>query len=146
MKKNINQIRFGLLVAVVLLIVSFVPQHNKNTADNEPANTLVQLKLITNKVQSPVAMGVPRDGTSRLFFCQKEGKVWIVEKGKLLARPFLDVSKRMVKVNPRYDERGLLGSAFHPNFKVNHKFYVYYSAPSTDKNSDNKSILAEYQV
>lgn len=146
MKKSINQIRFGLLIAVVLLIASFVPQRNEDTADSELANTVVQLKLITNKVQSPVAMGVPRDGRGRLFFCQKEGKVWIVEKGKLLARPFLDVSKRMVKVNPRYDERGLLGIAFHPDFKVNHKFYVYYSAPSSDKNSNNKSILAEYQV
>lgn len=146
MKKSIHQIRFGLLIAAVFLIVSFVPKRNADTANQELANTQVQLKLITNKVPSPVAMGVPRDGTDRLFFCQKEGKVWIVEKGKLLTRPFLDVSKRMVKVDPRYDERGLLGIAFHPDFKVNHKFYVYYSAPSSDANSNNKSILAEYQV
>jgi glucose/arabinose dehydrogenase len=35
----------------------------------------------------------------------------------------------MVTLSPGYDERGLLGLAFHPQFKTNHKFYVFYTAP-----------------
>jgi glucose/arabinose dehydrogenase len=69
-----------------------------------------------------------------------------VQNSKLLSQPFLDVSNQMVDIEGGYDERGLLGIAFHPNFKTNRKFYVYYSAPSRAKGSDHKSVIAEYQV
>ncbi|WP_160712565.1 PQQ-dependent sugar dehydrogenase [Chitinophaga solisilvae] len=117
-------------------------------ATQDPPARKVRLALITDKFISPVNMAVPRDGTGRLFFCQKEGKVWIVKKdGSLLPKPFLDVSSDMVKVNPAYDERGLLGMAFHPDFKKNRKFYVYYSAPvekPVKKVLDHKSRLVEF--
>jgi hypothetical protein len=35
----------------------------------------------------------------------------------------------MVTLQPFYDERGLLSIAFHPNYKSNGKFYVFYTAP-----------------
>ncbi|HSJ54794.1 MAG TPA: PQQ-dependent sugar dehydrogenase, partial [Anaerolineae bacterium] len=41
----------------------------------------------------------------------------------------LDLSDRMVELNPGYDERGLLGLAFHPDYANNGRFFVYYSAP-----------------
>ncbi|WP_212006317.1 sorbosone dehydrogenase family protein [Chitinophaga sp. HK235] len=126
----------------------------QTTLAGEPDETAGQparkarLVLITDKFISPVNMAVPRDGTGRLFFCQKEGKVWIVNKdGTQQSQPFLDVSADMVKVNPAYDERGLLGMAFHPDFKKNRKFYVYYSAPVLNpvkKVLDHKSQLVEF--
>ncbi|RBL88720.1 PQQ-dependent sugar dehydrogenase [Chitinophaga flava] len=126
----------------------------QTTLAGEPDETAGQparkarLVLVTDKFISPVNMAVPRDGTGRLFFCQKEGKVWIVNKdGSQQPQPFLDVSADMVKINPAYDERGLLGMAFHPNFKKNRKFYVYYSAPVLNpvkKVLDHKSQLVEF--
>ncbi len=41
----------------------------------------------------------------------------------------MDVSAMIVALNPNYDERGLLGLAFHPQFSTNRKFYVYYQVP-----------------
>src|SRR5690606_15214580 len=92
-----------------------------------------QLQLVTDQVPSPVCMAVPGDGSNRQFVLQKEGKVWVIRNGKLLPDPFIDVSSEMVKINPAYDERGLLGMAFHPQFARNGKFYLYYSAPVADR-------------
>ncbi len=109
----------------------------------------VKLQLVTDQVQSPVCMAVPGDGSNRQFVLQKEGRVWIIQHGKLLSEPFIDVSADMVKVNPAYDERGLLGMAFHPRFKHNGKFYLYFSAPVANPvkgKVNHKSVVAEYQV
>ncbi|RAJ00292.1 glucose/arabinose dehydrogenase [Chitinophaga skermanii] len=117
-----------------------------SAAEAPAAATTVKLQLVTDHFISPVAMATPGDGSNRLFICQKEGKVWIIENGKLVPTPFLDVAADMVKINEAYDERGLLGIAFHPQYKSNGKFYVYYSAPSTTKGSNHRSVVAEYKV
>jgi glucose/arabinose dehydrogenase len=107
-----------------------------------------KLQLVTDRVQSPVCMATPADGSHRLFIVQKEGRVWVVQNGKLQDEPFIDVSADMVKVNPAYDERGLLGMAFHPDFKTNGKFYLYFSAPVANarRGLNHKSVVAEYRV
>jgi glucose/arabinose dehydrogenase len=52
-----------------------------------------------------------------------------MQDGTVADQPFLDLRSRMVALNPGYDERGLLGMAFHPNYSQNGRFFVYYSAP-----------------
>jgi glucose/arabinose dehydrogenase len=147
MNKHIHQIMFATIFLFIGVISSCHNSPNKSEVNKEiPSNTRVTLQLITDQIQSPVAMDVAGDGSNRLFICQKEGKVWIVQNGKMLTDPFLDVSDQMVKINPGYDERGLLGIAFDPNFITSHKFYVYYSVPSGRKDSDHKSVLAEYRA
>jgi glucose/arabinose dehydrogenase len=39
-----------------------------------------------------------------------------------------------------------LGIAFHPQYKSNGRFFIYYSAPSSNRNFDHKSILASFKV
>jgi hypothetical protein len=43
--------------------------------------------------------------------------------------PFLDLRSRMVSLMPEFDERGLLGLAFHPRYASNGRFFSYKSAP-----------------
>ena len=66
---------------------------------------------------------------------------------------FLDLGPRMVDLGSEelggYDERGLLGLAFHPDFQENGRFYVRYSAPRRDgtpDDYDHTDVLAEYQT
>lgn len=64
-------------------------------------------------------------------------------------RVFLDVRPRMVTLRERYDERGLLGLALHPEFEKNGRLFVYYSAPLQDGGPgdyDHTAHLAEYQM
>ncbi len=135
---------------ISMAIVSCSQSESKNvTVSSKPANApaaQLSLQVITNQIPSPVAMAVTGDGSNRLFICEKQGRVWVVQNAKMLSQPFLDVSNQMVDVEGGYDERGLLGIAFHPNFKTNRKFYVYYSAPSRARGSDHKSVVAEYRV
>lgn len=45
-----------------------------------------------------------------------------------------------------YSEKGLLGIAFHPSYRSNGKFYIYYSAPTVTNGMDHKSVIEEYTV
>ena len=69
--------------------------------------------------------------------------------GTVIAQPFLDVRDRMVKIDPAYDERGLLSIAFHPQFTSNGRVFAYYSAPiraGVDPNWSATNRLSEFHV
>ena len=102
------------------------------------------LKEIVEGLRSPVAAAFSSEGL--MFVCEQTGQIRVVENDKLRDTPFLDLEDKLVKLSGAYDERGLLGIALHPDFANNKKFYVYYSAPSTEKASDHKSIIAEYKA
>ena len=128
--------------------------------DDPPANVTPDLKLVASDFVSPITLVASPDGSQRLFVVDQVGKIWIIDaKDQKSTQPFIDVSSKMVSLNPNYDERGLLGLAFHPNYKSNGKFYLCYSAPppdggpSTDagntglpKRWNNTTTIAEYKV
>jgi glucose/arabinose dehydrogenase len=89
----------------------------------------VGLELIAGDLTAPVTLVEAPDKTGRLFIVDQIGMIWIVDNGNVLSTPFLDVQDRMVSLNPGYDERGLLGLAFHPDYATNGRFFVYYNAP-----------------
>jgi plastocyanin len=91
---------------------------------------MVGLKLIAQGLSAPMEFVTSNDGSGRMFAVDQIGKIMIVTaNGKMLEDPFLDIQSRMVKLSPKYDERGLLGLAFHPDFARNGRFFVFYSAP-----------------
>lgn len=95
-----------------------------------PAGPSVGLELVADGLVAPLSLVVPPDDTGRHFVVDQEGLVHIITPdGTLLAEPFLDVRPKMVALSPFFDERGLLGLAFHPEFADNGRFFVYYSAP-----------------
>jgi glucose/arabinose dehydrogenase len=101
---------------------------------------------VASGLMAPVSMAHAGDKSGRLFVCEQTGRIRIVRSGKLIDRPFLDLSSKLDDIGKVYSEKGLLGLAFHPQYKRNGRFFVYYSAPSAEKGSDHKSVLAEYRV
>lgn len=90
----------------------------------------IDLQLVADNFTSPVTLIDAPDGGNRLFIVDQVGKVWIIDENwHVLPQPFIDISSRMVDLQPFYDERGLLGLAFHPDYKSNGKFYLFYTAP-----------------
>lgn len=116
----------------------------------EPAIPTVELKLVTDGFTSPVALVDPGDGSQRLFVVDQTGLIWIITKGQQLEQPFLDLRAKVMELNSLYDERGLLGLAFHPEFTSNGRFYVSYSAPLQDGLSleewDHTTYISEFTV
>ncbi len=110
----------------------------------------VGLKFIAGGFTAPITIADPHDGSGRLFMVDQTGYVKIFfMNGTVLAQPFLDVRDRLVKIDPTYDERGLLSIAFHPQFATNGRVFVYYSAPlraGVDPNWSCTNHLSEFRI
>jgi glucose/arabinose dehydrogenase len=145
----------------------------------------VSLETVMSGLVSPVAAAVAPGDRRHLYVADQIGKVWRVPignreddkdrrgrddddddddrdgRGGAARQPesFLDVSQLLVKLGlgpRRYDERGLLGIAFHPQFRFNGLFYTFTSQPvkgsadfSTmppDATPNCQSVLTEWRV
>jgi glucose/arabinose dehydrogenase len=75
----------------------------------------------------PVDFQHPGDGSNRLFVVEQQGIIRVFEnsRGTSSKTTFLDITGR---VDSHANEMGLLGLAFHPDFKSNGYFFVDYTA------------------
>lgn len=115
-----------------------------------PAPVKVELRLVAEGFTAPVALAFPNDDSHRVFLVSQTGTIHVIDAdGNTLAEPFLDVTDRLATLNTGYDERGLLGLAFHPDYATNGRFFVFYTAPPSDA-VDNAaagvSTLSEFRV
>ena len=106
----------------------------------------VKLDVVAEGFNSPLYATHASDGSNRLFVVDQIGLIYVIENNELLSQLFLDISDKIVDLDITYDERGLLGFAFHPDYKNNGRFFVYYSSPKTGEGINHESILSEYHV
>lgn len=122
-------------------------------------NVAVAFETVAKGLTAPLGVTHANDGSGRLFIWEQSGQIRIVNKdGALLPTPFLDISSKLPDLGSFFDERGLLGLAFHPNYRNNGRLFVRYSTPRKgdpdEPCSDPKGflpgchseVLAEYQV
>ncbi len=71
---------------------------------------------------------LPGDSIESLFVVTQVGEIFYIRDGVL--GTFLDIRPRIIRLGASsggYDERGLLGLAFHPHFYYNGLFYLHFS-------------------
>lgn len=135
---------------------------------------IVALKPVClQQIHSPTTITSAQDGSGRLFVCDQLGKIYIIQGGMMLPAPFLNIASPsnafasdrgpgpVVAEGVGYNERGLLGLAFHPGFANPlspgyRKFYVNYNKnyvagvdpapPAGDPTPNCVTVIAEYQV
>ncbi|WP_160719525.1 PQQ-dependent sugar dehydrogenase [Bacillus sp. USDA818B3_A] len=96
----------------------------------------VRLRPIANKINLPTVMKttiLPGDSIERLFIATQAGEIFYIGNSGL--RTFLDIRQQIIKLGASsggYDERGLLGLAFHPDFYYNGLFYLHYSLAGSE--------------
>jgi hypothetical protein len=100
----------------------------------------VGLRPIVNNINLPTVLKtaiLPGESIERLFIATQVGEIFYIGNGDI--RTFLDIRSRVIKLGTSeqgvsssgYDERGLLGLAFHPEFYYNGLFYLHYSVAGT---------------
>jgi len=110
----------------------------------------ITLEIIASSLTAPVALAAPDDDSGKLYIVDQVGLIYIVDSADtLLGTPFLDIRDKLVNLNTSYDERGLLGMAFHPDYASNGRFFLYYSAPlrpGAPSGFDHTSLVSEFRV
>nr|WP_249317072.1 PQQ-dependent sugar dehydrogenase [Bacillus sp. FJAT-50079] len=80
---------------------------------------------------------LPGDSIESLFIATQVGEIFYIRNGEI--RTFLDIRPHIIRLGTSepgvsrggYDERGLIGLAFHPEFYNNGLFYLHYSVAGT---------------
>ncbi|MDR3637782.1 MAG: PQQ-dependent sugar dehydrogenase [Isosphaeraceae bacterium] len=145
-----------LVVGVALAVAAdaAVAQQSKTPTGTAPAAGLPALATTVAfpnlRFDRPVALAYPDDGSNLLFVAeQHQAKIQSFSndpetKDKQL---FLQLPDPINRGN----EEGLLGLAFHPKYKENGQFFVYYSAndrdhPDPQKRADRRSVVSRFRV
>jgi glucose/arabinose dehydrogenase len=121
------------LLCSSLAVFALVSCHSSDATDPggttlPPGLTLKLNPFVTTGLTTPVFLTQPlNDG--RIFVVEQQGRIRVVKDGVLQAKPFLDITSRVLSGG----ERGLFSVAFHPQYATNHFLYVYFT---TQTNGD----------
>jgi glucose/arabinose dehydrogenase len=91
----------------------------------------------------PVVLTHAGDGSNRVFVATEHGVIHVFPNDQHAERTrvFLDLRDRVV-YDDNQNEEGFLGLAFHPNYKKNGEFFVFY----TTRKAKLTNILAGFRV
>lgn len=94
------------------------------------------------RLARPIVLTGAGDGSGRLFIAGQRGKIFFIDAADQnveLPELFVDLTKQ-VSYKDRENEEGLLGLAFHPEFKNNGYFFVYY----TTRERPHVSVISRF--
>ena len=95
------------------------------------------VELVASGLIDPVhAVPAPSGASGRLYVVEQGGRISIVDRNRILPRPFLDLRS----IVAHGGLRGLLSLAFHPRYRTNGLAYVNYVA------RDGAVIVAEIKT
>jgi glucose/arabinose dehydrogenase len=124
----------ALCVTVFILTACTSDDGSEAAPTAQPASGMA-FREILGGLDSPLGIASTPSEPDRLFVVEQQGLVRVVENGKLLPDPFLDVRDQVVSGG----EQGLLSLAFDPDYESNRLFNVDY----TDTNGDTRVVQYE---
>jgi glucose/arabinose dehydrogenase len=105
------------------------------SARGGPERSQLRIVKVAGGLTEPVAVTAPRNEPNNVYVVEKVGRIRVIVRGRLRARPFLDIRSLVLDDG----EQGFLGLAFSPKYAKNRHFYVDY----TDRNGDAR--IVEYK-
>ncbi|MBB6325354.1 glucose/arabinose dehydrogenase [Algoriphagus iocasae] len=115
-------------------------QENSNPAPASNGNLEIIEAFPSLSFERPVDFQHAGDDSKRLFVVEQRGVISVFQNDSKTAEKseFLEIE---AKVDDSGNEEGLLGLAFHPDFKNNGYFYVNYTA-----SSPNRTVISRFKV
>ena len=92
----------------------------------------LRLQRIARDLKAPVHVMAAPGEPERLYVVEQEGRIRVVEAGRVRGEPFLDIADQVSCCG----EQGLLSVAFHPDYAANRLFYVNY----TNREGDTRVV------
>ncbi len=98
------------------------------------------------QVLRPIDLTHASDGTNRIFVATQLGRIHVIKNNPATksTKLFIDLRSRITDYRGGMidNEEGLLGMAFHPNFKNNGEFFLYYTSSA----EPHTSIISRFRV
>ena len=129
---------------LIFLLFAFCSDSSRHTDENnnpEVAGTYQAVVAFPKlSFTRPVDLQHPTDNSDRIFVVEQAGVISVFPNdpsasGKTV---FLDIRN---KVDDEDNEEGLLGLAFHPDYKTNGYFYLNYTA-----SNPNRTVISQFKV
>ena len=126
----------------------------------------IELEVVLDNLVAPLLAAKQPGNESELFVATQGGRIWRFQPSTGTQQLYLDVSDQLVSNfgnpfnlssgNSGFDERGLLGFVFHPDFENNGRFYTYMSKDNIDRapdfsvvdlgEEDHFSVISEWTI
>ena len=121
---------FQVMISVFLIACS--TEHNNSSS-------LIVDAFPNLNFEQPVDIQSPKDGTNRIFVLSQPGIVFVFDNDAKTKtkKVFLDITDKVLYGG----EQGLLGLAFHPNFKSNGFFYLDYTI-----DNPRRTVVSRFRV
>jgi glucose/arabinose dehydrogenase len=123
-------VRVFLVLAVGLAVLGggVADREHGGAATRDAARAQAKLVTVVSGLSEPVALTAAPGEPRRMYVVEQRGTIRVIDRGRLRSGFFLDI-RRLVQAG---GEQGLLGLAFHPNYRTNRRFYVHYTNRSGD--------------
>jgi glucose/arabinose dehydrogenase len=123
----------------VLFLFAFCSDNSRND-DTDPAGYKTVVAFPALSFTRPVDLQYAPDNSNRLFVVEQAGVISVFpnETNTSQKTTFLDIRQ---KVDDQGNEEGLLGLAFHPDYRNNGYFYVNYTATNP-----NRTVISRFKV
>jgi quinoprotein glucose dehydrogenase len=95
----------------------------------------------TSVALRPILLTHAGDGSGRRFVPTQQGVIYSIDPAGKKGSVFLSIVDKVAYAD-KTNEEGFLGLAFHPRFKENGEFFVYY----TNKATKHQNVVARYRV
>src|SRR5450432_693050 len=135
------------------ILVSITGLYSCNMGNGKPSTNqytaaidsgAVRFQQVTDAIPAPVQLTVVPDNSNRIFITDHDGKIWIMKNDSIVPHPFLDISATAAEKKKSKALKTINSIAIHPQFAINHKFYVCYNAPTSIKANQTKMVVDEF--
>lgn len=135
----------GAVLAIMSMLLTDIGTSpaSAQIVDDDPLPVRFEQAFPELRPRRPVVITHAGDGSNRLFVVTQQGVIHAFENRSDVEQTmtFLDIEDKVV-YSDNQNEEGLLGLAFHPRYRDNGYFYVYY----TTKDAPQTSVISRFQV